>query len=121
MPKPEGSVTRPRMVAVFGSGTLWLSSICCACAPAVKINDTSKPTQTRMPLFIIQVVSLAHGFPNQNGARSGLAAPRAELMSRLIGDLEGKLQCKFHYSSAALVLDLSEVIDRVLRKAESTS
>ena len=42
-------------------------------------------------------------------------------MSRLIGDLERKLQCKFHYSSAALVLDLSEVIDCVLREAEPTS
>ena len=42
-------------------------------------------------------------------------------MSRLIGDLERKLQCELYYSSAALVLDLSEVIDRVLREAEPTS
>ena len=60
-------------------------------------------------------------FPNRTARESGLAASRAELMSRMIGDLERKLQCELYYSSAALVLDLSEVIDRVLREVETTS
>ena len=33
-------------------------------------------------------------------------------------DLEVKLQCKLNYSATALVLDLAEVVDGVLREAE---
>ena len=65
------------------------------------------------------MLSLHLNSQNLNGARSEFAS-RAELISRPIGDLERKLQCKFHYSSAALVLDLSEVVNRVLGEAEST-
>ena len=42
-------------------------------------------------------------------------------MSRLLGDLEHKLQCKLHNPSTALGLDLAEVIDRVLSVAEPAS
>lgn len=48
-----------------------------------------------------------------------LLAPK--LASRLIGDLESKLQRKLHDSSSALRLNLAEVVNRVLRVVETTS
>ena len=39
----------------------------------------------------------------------------------LVSDLEVKLQCEFDYAPATFVLNLTEVVDGVLREAEATS
>jgi hypothetical protein len=57
--------------------------------------------------------------PIRTAREADYFAPRAELIARLVGDLEHELQCKLHDSSATLGLDLTEVIDRVLSVAEA--
>src|SRR6185503_9078800 len=46
---------------------------------------------------------------------------RRDCVPAFAGDLEVKLQCKLHYATATLGLDLTEVVDRSLSKVEATS
>src|ERR1044072_3581835 len=46
---------------------------------------------------------------------------RRDVPPAFAGDLEVKLQCKLHYASTTLGLDLTEVVLRLLGKVEPTS
>jgi len=46
---------------------------------------------------------------------------RRDCALRLAGDLEVKLQCELHYTSSALGLNLTEVVDRLFGEVEATS